>query len=193
MLNLLNIQPMSKTFSFIWEIAKIFILALIIVVPIRYFLFQPFIVSGDSMVPNFHSGDYLIIDEISYRFHAPERGDVIVFKYPIIPSHKFIKRIIGLPGETVSIKNNEITIFDKDGKQQTLQESYLTDPAVTYGDMQVVLDNDQYFVLGDNRPYSSDSRAWGPLPKNNIIGKVLIRIFPLAALGKIPAQTYLVY
>ncbi|MBU2539638.1 signal peptidase I [Patescibacteria group bacterium] len=182
---------MKKLFSFIWEISKIFVIALVIVVPIRYFLFQPFIVKGDSMLPNFNSGDYLIIDEISYRFGNPERGDVIVFKYPKNPIHKFIKRIIGLPGETVEIKDGQPAIYDKNGQKQTINEiSYISDPKSTYGNLQIVLGENEYFVLGDNRPYSSDSRAWGAVPRQNIIGKVFIRVFPLASLSKIPNPAY---
>ncbi|MFA5878346.1 MAG: signal peptidase I [Candidatus Staskawiczbacteria bacterium] len=183
---------MNQTLTYIWEFAKIFLIALIIVVPIRYFLFQPFIVQGDSMVPNFHSGDYLIIDEISYRFGSPQRGDIIVFKYPKNPIHRFIKRIIGLPGETVSVKDGIVTIYDKDGNQQILDETvYLPDAiSTTYGDMRIILSDTEYFVLGDNRAYSSDSRAWGPLPRDNIIGKVFIRVFPFAALSKIPTPAY---
>ena len=181
---------MNQTLSFLWEFFKIFIVALIIVVPIRYFLFQPFIVSGDSMVPTFHSGDYLIINEITYRFSDPQRGDVIVFKYPKDTAIKFIKRVVGLPGEIVEIKNGQVTIYYADGKSQILEESYLPDQKETYGDMKVVLSDSEYFVLGDNRPYSSDSRTWGPLPKDNIIGKVFIRIFPLASLQTIAAPTY---
>jgi len=185
-----NIKLMKQTFSFIWELAKVFIIALVIVLPIRYFLFQPFIVKGDSMVPNFHSGDYLIIDEISYRFNAPKRGEVVVFKYPENPSQKFIKRIVGLPGDTVEIKDGQVILYDKDNNQQVLEEAYLPSSKETYGNIKVSLGSDQYFVLGDNRPYSSDSRTWGPLPKSNIIGRVFMRVFPLAALGKITLPAY---
>jgi len=181
-----------KILSQIWELAKIFLIALAIVVPVRYFLFQPFIVRGDSMVPNFHSGDYLIIDEISYRLSPPQRGDVIVFKYPQNPNHRFIKRIIGLPGETIEIQDGRITIYNKEGQTQVLDEEVYLPGAEnnTYGNLRIVLGEDEYFVLGDNRSYSSDSRNWGALPRNNIIGKVFIRIFPLASLGKIINPAY---
>jgi len=183
---------MNKTLSYLWELVKIFFIALVIVLPIRYFLFQPFIVRGDSMVPSFSSGDYLIIDEISYRFSDPQRGDVIVFRYPKNPTQRFIKRIIGLPGETVEIKDGEITVYNKQGQKQILDETiYLPNAkAITYGNLQVVLGEDEYFVLGDNRTYSSDSRTWGPLPRENIIGKVFLRIFPLATLEKITSPSY---
>jgi signal peptidase I len=183
---------MKKTLSYVWELAKIFFIALVIVVPIRYFLFQPFIVKGDSMLPSFYSGDYLIIDEISYRFNEPQRGDVIVFKYPKNPSQRFIKRVIGLPGETIEIKDGQITISGKGNQQQILDEtSYLPNAkSTTYGNVQVTLGEKEYFVLGDNRAYSSDSRTWGTLPRENIIGKVFVRIFPLANLAKITVPAY---
>ena len=161
-----------------WEFAKIAIIAAIIVLPIRYFLFQPFIVKGDSMVPNFHSGDYLIVNEISYRFGDPKRGDVVVLKYPLDDKQRFIKRIIGLPGETVQIKNGKIDIL-KDGKDILLDEGkYLPDLLQTDGDVNVTLGADKYFVLGDNRRFSYDSRRWGVLPEEDIIGKAFFRVFP---------------
>ena len=168
-----------KSLSALWELVKIFAIALVIVLPIRYFIFQPFVVRGESMVPNYHEGDYLIIDEISYRFSEPERGDVIVFKYPKDPSQKFIKRIVGLPGETVKINNDQVFVND-----ELLPEPYLT--AQTYGNLAVALNSDEYFVLGDNRPYSADSRLWGILPKANITGKVSLRLFPFNRLSLAP-------
>lgn len=167
----------EKTFlSEIIDLGKIIIIALLIVIPIRFFVFQPFMVSGASMEPNYHSTDYLIIDELSYRFNEPKRGDVIVFKYPKNPNSKYIKRIIGFPGETVEIKDAKITIT-KNGNVIVLDESYLPQESITawirgatYGP--VALKDNEFFVLGDNRNYSADSRTWGTLPKENIIGKV---------------------
>ena len=182
---------MKNIFSFLWEISKIVIIALVIVVPIRYFLFQPFLVKGQSMEPNFENGDYLIIDEISYRFKSPQRGEVIVFKYPQNPSLRYIKRIIGLPGETIEIKDGEIIISQNGKDQTTLDESkYLPSGTKTPGEIQISLDEDDYFVLGDNRSASADSRRWGPLPKEDIIGRVLFRAWPLTALAKFEAPAY---
>ena len=182
---------MKQTLSWIWEIAKMVIIASAIVMPIRYFLFQPFIVKGDSMVPNFHENDYLIIDEISYRFQAPQRGDVIVFRYPQNPSQRFIKRIIGLPKETVEINDGQITIYTIDGTTLILSESdYLSEPIKDSNKLATELGDNEYFVLGDNRNFSSDSRRWGALPRENIIGKVFLRVFPIAALGRFEAPAY---
>ena len=180
----------KKSLSLLWELAKIIVIALIVVLPIRYFLFQPFIVDGESMIPNLQSGDYLIVNEISYRFSAPERGDIIVLKYPLDTTQRFIKRIIGLPGETVEIHNGKIDIL-KNGKDLTLNEkSYLPDLKGTDGDINVTLGPDKYFVLGDNRPYSYDSRRWGVLPKDDIIGKAVFRVFPLSTMTYISTPTY---
>lgn len=182
---------MKKFLASLWEVAKLVIIALLIVIPIRYFIFQPFIVKGQSMEPNFENGDYLIVDEISYRFQAPQRGDVIVFKYPQDPTQRYIKRIIGLPGETVEIRNDKITIFYGATEIKTLNElSYIPPYLPTEGDIRVVLNDNEYFVLGDNRLASYDSRRWGPLPEKNIIGRVLIRAWPITAIAEIKVPVY---
>jgi signal peptidase I len=182
---------MKRFLSFTWEIFKIAVIALAIVVPIRYFLFQPFFVKGQSMEPNFENGDYLIVDELSYRIRPPERGEVIVFKYPEDTSQRYIKRIIGLPGETIEIKDGKITIYEKNSKVETLDESgYLPSYITTSDDLQITLADNQYFVLGDNRQVSYDSRRWGPVPKQDIIGRAVIRAWPLASLTLIEAPAY---
>lgn len=181
---------MKNFLSFIWEITKIVVIALAIVIPVRYFLFQPFFVKGQSMEPNFENGDYLIIDEISYRLREPKRGEVVVFKYPQSPSQRFIKRIIGLPGETVEIKDGKIKIF-KNGQLQILnEEDYVSSLIHTSGDIQAVLGPNEYFVLGDNRDFSFDSRRFGPLPEEYIIGRVLLRAWPFVSLSKIALPAY---
>lgn len=184
-------QYMKTFFSFIWELAKIIIIALVIVIPIRYLIFQPFFVKGQSMEPNFENGDYLIIDEITYKFRAPERGEVIVFKYPNDLSQRYIKRIIGLPGETVEIDNSQIEISNKEGNKTLLNESeYLPSSIYTPGTIKFTLADGEYFVMGDNRPASSDSRRWGAVPRQDIVGRVLLRAFPFAALAKIEVPNY---
>jgi len=180
----------NNTVIFIWEIVKIATIALLIVIPIRWFIFQPFFVRGPSMEPNFHNNDYLIVDEISYRFKNPQRGDVIVFLFPFDNSQKFIKRIIGLPGETIEIKNNQIIIY-KNNQADILNETdYLPESVKIPGDIKISLNDKEYFVLGDNRVSSSDSRKWGPLPKENIIGKVIMRPLPVSVFAKIETPVY---
>lgn len=186
----MNIRVLKNFFQFILEVSKIVLLALVIVVPIRYFLFQPFLVKGQSMDPSFHNNDYLIIDQISYRFRVPKRGEVIVFKYPDNPSQRFIKRIIGLPEETIEIKDGQVIIAQND-KTQVLDESnYLLPSLRTPGDLRVTLAENEYFVLGDNRKLSADSRSWGPLLKKHIIGRVFFRAWPVTALALIEEPVY---
>ncbi len=177
---------MRNTFAFIWEIIKIVVLALVIVIPIRYYIFQPFLVKGQSMEPNFETGDYLIIDEISYRFKNPQRGEVIVFKYPQNPSQRYIKRIIGLPYETIEIKDGKVFIDN----EELDEKSYLPVSAQTPGNILITLGENEYFVLGDNRLTSYDSRRWGPLTREDIIGRVFIRAWPIIALAKIVTPNY---
>lgn len=181
---------MKKLLSFIWEITKIVLVASAIVLPIRYFLFQPFFVRGQSMEPNFENGDYLIIDEISYRFRDPARGEAIVFKYPNDETQRYIKRIIGLPGETIEIKDSKVVIYKEDATL-VLNESDYLDPSVpTAGNLRISLGNDEYFVMGDNRPVSSDSRRWGVVPEKEIIGRVALRAWPFEDISKIEIPSY---
>lgn len=168
----------------ILEIFKIIIVAAAIVLPIRYFIAQPFIVRGASMEPTYNDSDYLLIDEATYYFREPQRGEVIVFRYPQNPRQFFIKRIIALPGETVEFKEGKVKV-KKDGDKEgiILDESYLTKDIETVGNTSLTLGEDEYFVLGDNRPASSDSRFWGPLSKKYLIGKALFRAWPLTKFG----------
>ncbi|MEK7203667.1 MAG: signal peptidase I [Patescibacteria group bacterium] len=168
-------------FLFLWEIVKITILALVIIVPIRYFIAQPFFVKGASMEPAFEDGDYLIINEISFRFSKPERGEVVVFRFPEDPKQFFIKRIIALPNETIEIRNNQIKIYnDQNPTGFILDESSYLDPSqITEGNLKVQIGENEYFVLGDNRFHSSDSRRWGTLNRSLIVGKTLLRAWPL--------------
>lgn len=164
---------------FLWDLSKVIVLALVLVVVIRLFVFQPFVVSGNSMEPNFNNGDYLIIDELSYLFSEPERGDVVVLRFPKDETQFFIKRVIGLPGERVEISQNKVKIYsDSDPAGKVLREDYLASGTVTAGNETIVLKSDEYFVLGDNRASSSDSRIWGVLPRRDIIGKVFVRVLP---------------
>ncbi|OGZ33403.1 MAG: signal peptidase I [Candidatus Portnoybacteria bacterium RBG_19FT_COMBO_36_7] len=182
---------MRTFFVFAWEIFKIFVVSLAIIIPIRYFLIQPFFVQGASMEPNYEDGQYLIIDEITYRFREPERGEVIVFKYPQNPSEFFIKRIIGLPGETLKISGSQIIIENESNPDGfILDESSYLKNIPNMGQETLILKNDEYFVLGDNRSASFDSRRWGALPKRDIIGKVWIKAWPISQAGIAEAPDY---
>lgn len=187
-----NIAQPVKALSIgesIWEIIRFVFIIVIIVVPIRVFVAQPFIVSGRSMDPTFADKQYLIIDELSYFLRSPVRGEVIVFKYPKDPSKYFIKRIIGLPGETVKIDGQKITIIKADGTSKVLEENYAS---ITNGLGAVYktfeLDQDDYFVVGDNRDWSLDSRAWGPVDENLIRGRAFLRLFPFTTVDYLPGS-----
>ncbi len=169
------------------EILTFVILAVIIVVPIRLFVAQPFVVEGESMYPTFDSGDYLIVDQLTYRFSDPKRGDVVVFRYPNDERVFYIKRIIGLPGETVHIKEGVTTVTRADGTEITLDESYVISEDATYT-LDRSLGTDQYFVMGDNRPKSSDSRTWGALPAHDVMGRAFIRLLPAGEIGVLPGS-----
>lgn len=173
---------MKKFLVFLWEITKVVVVSLAIILPVRYFLIQPFYVKGASMEPNFHDHEYLIIDEITYRFKTPERGQVIVFRYPLDPQEYFIKRIIGLPGESIQFKDGQVMIFnDQHPEGFTLDEKYLPADLATFdqNENKIKIGPDEYFVLGDNRGASKDSRSFGLLNKSFITGKVLFRGWPL--------------
>src|SRR3989344_3036212 len=162
---------MKKFLVSIWEIVEVVFISLVTVFIIRTFIAQPFLVSGASMEPNFQNGNYLIIDEVTYRFREPERGEVIVFRYPKDPSTYFIKRVIGLPGDRVLVRGSEVWVY-RDNKE-------IFHETGTVGGVDELMDEDEYFVLGDNRYNSFDSRNWGPVPKKDIIGLVRLRVFPL--------------
>ncbi len=179
---------MRKIFNYFLEVAKIIIFALLIVIPIRVFLFQPFIVRGSSMEPSFYEADYLIVDQLSYRFRSPERGEVIVFHYHQISERPHIKRIIGLPGEEVVIESGKIFIT-ANGETINLEENYIPYPGVT-GKERIFLGEDEYFVMGDNRRSSYDSRNYGSLPREAIIGKVFFQISPFSVFSRVEAPEY---
>lgn len=183
--------PLVKKIALeIWDIIKFLAPIIVIVFVVRTYIAQPFIVDGESSSPNFHTGHYLIIDELSYRFREPARGEVIVLRYPLQPSRFFLKRIIGLPGERVVIKDGKVFIYNTEHPNgYVLDEPYqkqVTFPAGPYRD--VTLGAEQYFVMGDNRSGSDDSRMWGILPRNDIMGHVLLRLFPIKLAGVTPAS-----
>jgi signal peptidase I len=180
-------------FSFTFELVKVVVISLAIIMPIRYFLIQPFYVKGASMEPNFYDKEYLIIDEISYRFSTPERGDIVVFKYPRNPKEYFIKRIIGLPGEKIQIKNGAVYIYNEQSPfGQELNEDYLDSSIKTYGlnEEIISLSDKEYYVLGDNRNSSKDSRSFGPVDESFLIGKVLLRGWPFDRINLFLAESY---
>ncbi len=178
--------------EFIFDIAKLVVLAIIVVWPIHKFIMQPFIVLQSSMEPSFFERDYLIIDEISYRFIVPERGEVIVFVSPEENDDKLIKRVVGLPNEKVSINNGDVIIFNKTHPRGVrLDESvYLSPGLTTKGEIDVQLKSDEYFVMGDNRSVSLDSRTFGPIKAKSMVGRALFRLYPFNKIVKFSPQIY---
>ncbi|MDB5194773.1 MAG: signal peptidase signal peptidase [Parcubacteria group bacterium] len=174
-----NNSGKNSTKEFWKELLKLLIIAAVIVVPFRLYVAQPFIVDGASMDPTFRTGQYLIVDELTYHFKAPARGSVLIFKFPKDESKYFIKRVIGLPGETVAIKNGVVSIVNADHpKGMALDEPYVElpkDDTETY-----TLGQGEYYVMGDNRFASADSRLWGPVPAKDIIGRPILRLLPFA-------------
>jgi len=166
--------------GFLFELIQVAAVSLAIIIPVRYFLIQPFYVKGASMEPNFFDHEYLIIDELSYRFNNPIRGDIVVFRYPNDPKQFFIKRVIGLPGETVEIVGGQVKIFnDEHPNGFVLPEQEYLDQDFTATTRTVTLKSDEYFVMGDNRIASLDSRYFGAVKRPAIVGRVWLRGWPL--------------
>jgi signal peptidase I len=168
------------------DIIKFSFIALLIVLPIRLFVAQPFIVKGASMEPTFNDGEYLVVDQLSYRFNEPERDEVVILRYPRDPSVFFIKRIIALPGETLEIIGRRVIVRTAEGKTITLNEGFLDPARVKDEYFSITLGPEEYFVMGDNRRESSDSRSWGALPREDIIGRPVARLLPIAHAAMFP-------
>lgn len=183
--------PQSGFKIFLLELLKTALFAFVTIYLVRYFLFKPFYVRGASMEPNFFEKEYLIVDELSYRLHDIQRGDIVVFKYPQNPSEFFLKRVIGLPGEQIKIRNGQVIVFNRvHPSGVTLEEDYLPTGLLTKGDEDAVLGSDDYFMMGDNRPSSWDSRSFGPVKQSFIIGRVWLRGWPLDRLTRFEPVGY---
>ncbi len=186
---LLPARPSKKESfkSWFWDVIKYFIIAFIITLPIKMFVAQPFVVSGTSMVPTFEDKDYLVIDELSYRFNNPERGDVVVFRFPQEPKKYYIKRLVGLPGETVDVRSNGIYVSTGTSTPLRVDDSFIRYPGGP-ANGKTVLAEGEYFVAGDNRAGSYDSRFWGAVPRKLIIGRVYLRVYPFNQAGYLPGK-----
>ncbi len=193
--------------------ALIFIvIAVGIVLPFRHYVAKPYLVDGRSMDPTFKTGDYLIVNEISYKLGTPKRNSVVVFDFPkdpknyktrsfflrlVNPGKSFIKRIIGLPGETVVMKNGIVTIINSEHPEGfKIDQSYVKEDCTEankklhgcISDITKTLSGDEYFVMGDNRAESYDSRYWGPVPSAYIVGKPVLRLLPISQIGLLPGN-----
>jgi signal peptidase I len=170
------------------EIVRFSIIALIIVLPIRWFIAQPFIVSGASMETTFHNNEYLIVDQLSYHLGSPKRGEVVIFRYPKDQTKYFIKRVIGVPGDTIEINGDIVTIKnDVNPEGFVLDEPYVHKMEQNTFLTETLVDG-EYFVMGDNRDASSDSRMWGVLQEDKIVGRALMRLFPFTRASLLPGD-----
>jgi signal peptidase I len=175
--------------SLVRELAEFAAIALLIILPFRMFVAQPFVVSGASMDPTFHDGEYLVVDQLSKRFEDPSRGSVIILRYPLDTSKFFIKRVIGLPGETLRVKDGAVTIVNKEHPEGfLLDEPYIAFPREDT--FERALGSTEYFVMGDNRFGSSDSRSWGPLPAEDIVGRPILRLLPPTRFDYLPGAAH---
>lgn len=190
-------DPLNEKFSFfefIWDLLKTAIIVVVVAFAVKFFLLQPYIVDGNSMLPNFENEECLLVEKVSYRFKSPKRGDVIVFHPPGQNSINYIKRIVGLPNERIEILENKIKIYnDKYPDGIFLDESYIPSSYLTVSEKSdglYTVGNNEYFVLGDNREHSSDSREWGNLPETNILGKAWLEIFPFKNFDLVEHQNF---
>ena len=187
--------PTKITFGEILKEILVFAgMVFIIFFVIRPYIVEPYVVDGASMYPTFKTGNYLLVDKLSYEIGKPKRNSVLVFKYPNDQSKSFIKRIIGLPGETLVMKNNVLTITNAENPNGfTPDQSYVVNQCQHTGgacvsSFEKTLARDEYFVMGDNRAESFDSRSWGPLPKKDILGKPFVRLWPLTKISILPGN-----
>lgn len=186
-----NRNFLQRIAAVVGDLVETFVMAGAIFVVVYFFLVQPHQVTGDSMLPNFSNGEYILTDKVSYHFRPPKRGEVIVFKAPKSQEKDFIKRIIALPGEKIKVESGEISI-----NQEKLEEGYLPSTMITLPKslvsegQEIVVPLDEYFVLGDNRQHSSDSRDWGTVPKDLIVGRAWLRYWPLNRISLVPQASY---
>lgn len=181
-----TLAPEPKKEKAVLDIVRFSLIALIIVIPVRTFIAQPFIVSGASMESTFHTGEYLIVDQLSYELHPPKRGEVIVFRYPKDPSKFFIKRVIALPGETITIEGSTVRISNPQFPNGFILDEPYIKSMENGTTLTEVLGEREYFVMGDNRDQSSDSRFWGVLQEERIVGRAFVRLFPPSQLDYLP-------
>lgn len=171
------------------ELIRFIVIAALIIIPFRIFIAQPFIVNGASMDPTFATNQYLIVDQLTYKRTAPHRGDVVIFRYPLNPKDFYIKRIIGLPGETITVRGSEVYIQEVGSvTSYQLQEPYIVFQDSNNIQLRTILEEGEYFVMGDNRPNSSDSRVWGVLPEEFIKGKAFLRLLPFQKVQYLPGE-----
>lgn len=182
----------KRAFAAVFDFLQGIVVILAIMVMIYLFIMSPQEINGQSMDPTFENGEYILTNKIEYKLVNPDRGDIVIFKSPRNKDIDYIKRVIGLPGETVALKSGVIYI-----NGQALDESYYLGADVPiYGGSflsdgaEIQVPDGEYFVMGDNRPHSSDSREFGPIPKEDFIGKAFLRYWPFKRTGLIQQPNY---
>lgn len=180
-----NPAPRDRGSSWLRETVETIVLAVVIFLLLQVVV-RNFRILGDSMLPTLETGQFVLVERVTYRFSEPRRGDIVVFEYPRAPQEDFVKRVIGLPGETVEIQGGSVYI-----NGNPLVEPYVAgQQTLSYRPIRITLGADEYFVMGDNRAASSDSRTWGPLPRRNIIGRAWLSYWPPSRWGFVRRATY---
>lgn len=175
----------------VFDFLQSIVVVMAIMVMIYLFVMSPQEIKGASMEPSFFDKEYILTNKILFKLRDPVRGDVVIFKSPANPEIDYIKRVIGLPGDTVSLRQNAIFV-----NSVKVEEPYLSPGITIFGgsylreNQEVVIPQGKYFVLGDNRPHSADSREFGPIPKEDFIGKAFLRYWPFTRFGLIPRVFY---
>jgi len=181
----------KRAIAAIFDFLQGIVVVLAILVMVYLFIMSPQEINGASMEPNFHNGEFILTNKIMYKFREPIRGDVVIFKSPMNKEIDYIKRVIGLPGDMVSLHDNAFWV-----NGQKVNEPYLAADTSIFGGsylhegQSIVVPPGTYFVSGDNRPHSSDSREFGPIAKEDFIGVAIFRYFPFSQMGAIKRPTY---
>ena len=181
----------KRAVAAIFDFLQSIVVVMAIMVMVYLFVMSPQEIKGASMEPSFIDGEYILTNKILYKIKDPKRGDVVIFKSPGNPDIDYIKRIIGLPGDTVMLRNDTMYVNGTE-----VEEPYLSPGITIFGgsyldeNQEIVVPEGEYFVMGDNRPHSADSREFGTIPKEDFIGKAILRYWPFSKLGVVPQPNY---
>lgn len=184
-------NAIKRIIAAIFDFLQGIVVVLALLVMVYLFIMSPQEINGASMEPNFHNGEFILTNKVLYKFRAPKRGDVVIFKSPLNKEIDYIKRIIGLPGDTVELKENALWV-----NGTKLDEPYLAPDVIVFGGSylqegsSIVVPEGTYFMVGDNRPHSSDSREFGPVSEADFIGAAILRYWPFSQAGILPTPTY---
>ncbi|MFI5241103.1 MAG: signal peptidase I [Microgenomates group bacterium] len=176
--------------AFFLDVLEVIVFAIGIFFFVYLLIMRPHKIKGQSMHPNFPDGEYLLTQRVSYYLGDPEKGDVVVFKPPISDEDEFIKRVVAMPGERVSVRAGKVYVNSELLKEDYLVDIYTDDGNFLQEGQEFTVPEGQYFVMGDNRPHSSDSRSWGPITKKSMTGKAWLIYWPPKLAGFVPKFIY---